>query len=125
MGLCALLSSAATAADPELDATMSCSPSAGPGRVRCDAEARAPAGSRIAWADVILVEVPPHVAPLKARIPPADATTSDASWKWALAVVAKTRGKGEIRARVRAVVCEADRCQARTRDLMVMVSAGE
>lgn len=113
-------------ADPPLDASMTCASAPGPGRVRCDAEVRAPPGSRIAWADVVIVEAPAHVAPLKARIPPSDATESrDASWRWGLAVVAKERGKGELKARVRAVVCTGDACAPMTRDLAVVVAAGE
>ncbi len=114
-------------ADPvPLDAAMTCTPAAGPGRVRCDAEVRAPADSRVIWADVVVIESPPNVTPLKARLAPSDATESrDAAWRWAFAVVAKTHGKGELKARVRAVICRGDACVSLMRDVSTVVSAGE
>ena len=114
-------------ADPvPLEASMACAPAAGPGRVRCDAEVRAPEGSRVSWADVVILESPPNVAPLKARLAPSDTTESrDASWRWAFAVVAKSHGKGELKARARAVICRGDACTTVTRDLSAIVSAGD
>jgi hypothetical protein len=114
-------------ADPvPLDAAMICTPAAGPGRVRCDAEVRAPADARLTWADVVILEAPPSVTPLKGRLAPSDATESrDASWRWAFAVVAKAHGKGELKARVRAVICRGDACASVTRDVSTIVSAGD
>lgn len=116
----------ASANAPPFEATMACAPAAGPGRVRCDAEVRPPSGSRVVWADVVILESPANVTPLKARIPPSDATEArDTAWRWAFAVVAKSHGKSELRARARAVICRGDECTAATRELGATVSAGE
>jgi hypothetical protein len=91
---------------PPLVAALSCTPVGETGqRVRCEVEARSN-GSTIRWADVELVSVPDHVAPLKGRIGPHDASARDASvWRFSLALVAKKVGSGSVTARVRAVVC--------------------
>ncbi len=120
------VSQLAAAEAPSFDASMKCAAAAGPGRVHCDAEVHPPPGARISWADLVIVESPTYVAPLKARIPPSDATESrDDTWRWAFAVVAKSRGKGDLKARTRVVICRGDECTTATRDVSAVVSAGE
>lgn len=95
----------AAAEDAALAATLTCAPAGEPGRVRCEVDARVDR-AQIRWADVEIVGASDLAAPLKGRIGPRDATTKDISaWRFALALVAKRNGTGEILARVRAVVC--------------------
>lgn len=101
------LCGAAGSQTPPLTATMTCDRTTGPGRVRCSVEARATGGQSIAWADVVLVELPDFAAALKGRIGPSDVTAHDAaSEQWAFGLVARKAGEGTLKARVRAVVCE-------------------
>ncbi len=85
-----------------------------PGRVRCEVEARVDSAEAIRWGDVVLVGTPPFVRALRGRIGPDDATVREEHvWRWALALVARERGTGEVSARVRLVVCRDDRCASR------------
>jgi hypothetical protein len=95
-------------------ATMACEHAGGPGRVRCEVEARVGAGERIAWGDVVLLRTPAFVEALRGRIGPHDATSREAdAWRWALAVVAREKGSGELVGRVRLVVCRGATCGPR------------
>jgi hypothetical protein len=95
-------------------ATMVCDRVETPGRVRCEVEARVDAAEAIQWGDVVLVSTPPFVNALRGRIGPGDATVrEDHVWRWALALVARERGAGEVSARIRLVVCRGDRCSPR------------
>ena len=77
-----------------------------PGRVRCDVEATAPPGASITWGDVVLAQTPSFTAALRGRIGPRDATLRRPdAWRWALALVARTKGSGDVDARVRLVMC--------------------
>jgi hypothetical protein len=106
-------------------ATMTCERVDGPGRVRCDVEARVEAGEAIAWGDVVIVRTPPFVGALRGRIGPHDATAHEPDvWRWALALVARERGAGEVEARVRLVVCRADKCAPRETLVAGRVVAG-
>jgi hypothetical protein len=90
---------------PALRATLVCSPAGEVGRVRCEVEATV-TGAQLRWADVELTSVPEHIAPLKGRIAPRDATLKEPGlWRFALALVAKRPGSGAVTARVRAVAC--------------------
>jgi hypothetical protein len=102
-----LLLAVSPAGAEEPSATMTCERAAAPGRVKCTVEARAPATKSIAWADVILVELPDFVTALKGRLGPADVTGRDPTMQsWAYGLVAKKVGTGEARANVRLLVCE-------------------
>jgi hypothetical protein len=93
-----------------LRATLQCEHVATPGRVRCDAELRASHGT-VRWADVEILETPDFLAPLKGRIGPRDASAHESDlWRWALGLVARDRGEGDVVCRVRAVVCDAGSC---------------
>jgi hypothetical protein len=119
------LPSGAKSAEP-MNATASCPAADAPGRVKCTAEARVSPGSKIAWADAIIVSTPPFIQALRGRIAPSDATdTQDELWRFAFAVVAKQRGKGEIVLRVRAVVCQNEACHPEEREVKTQVSVGE
>jgi len=109
---------------------MTCDRASAPGRVRCAVEARVPASRTIAWADVVLVDLPDFVTALKGRLGPGDVTTREpTSEAWAYGLVAKKTGRGEVRARVRLLVCEAGdaaapRCVPVTIDVGAVVLVG-
>lgn len=91
---------------PGIRASMQCDRSSEPGRVRCTAEAHVEGARTIAWADVEIVSIPDFATALKGRIGRDDATFKDATTtKWAFGLVAKKNGQGELRARIRVVVC--------------------
>jgi hypothetical protein len=97
-----------------LRAAMTCDHVDTPGRVRCEVEARAPEGESIAWGDVVIVKTPPFAGALRGRIGPHDATARDAGvWRWALALVAREKGIGDVEGRVRLVVCKDGKCGPR------------
>lgn len=106
-----LLASARAAAEtpqePALRATMTCDRVAEPGRVRCSVEARVPETRALGWADVVVLDVPELASPLKARVGAESVTARQpGAVSWAFALVARRAGRGEARARVRAVSCE-------------------
>jgi hypothetical protein len=105
---------------------MTCERVESPGRVRCEVEARVGAGESIAWGDIVLVRTPPFVAALRGRIGPQDATVRDAQqWRWALALVARERGSGDVEGRVRLVVCKGDQCAPRVASVVGHVVSGK
>jgi hypothetical protein len=107
-------------------ATMTCERVDAPGRVRCDVEARVASGESISWGDVAITKTPPFVAPLRGRIGPHDATTHDADvWRWALALVAREKGSGDVEATVRVVVCKGEACTPREVPVKGRVVVGE
>jgi hypothetical protein len=113
LGAGLLPTSAAAAAEGEVQSSMQCDRASEPGRVRCTVEARTSGGRTIAWADVEILSLPDFASALKGRIGPQDATSRDATaTKWALGLVARRSGQGEVRARVRLVACEAPRAGA-------------
>jgi hypothetical protein len=87
-------------------ALMTCEPADGPGRVRCEVEATILPGASITWGDVVLTRMPPFASALRGRIGPGEAMVSRSdSWRWALALVARSKGVGDVEGRVRLVVC--------------------
>jgi hypothetical protein len=105
---------------------MTCERVDSPGRVRCEVEARVGPGESITWGDVVLVRTPPFVAALRGRIGPHDATVREAQlWRWALALVARERGSGDVEASVRLVVCRGDQCAPRSASVVGHVVAGK
>ena len=92
----------------DVKASMQCDRASEPGRVRCSVEARIEGGRTLAWADVVILVLPEFASALKGRIGQEDAVARDAtSAKWALGLVARRAGQGEVRARVRVVACDA------------------
>jgi hypothetical protein len=104
---------------------MLCDRAPEPGRVRCTVDVRVEGGLTLAWADVVIVALPDVASALKGRIGPEDSLARDAtSARWALALVARRAGQGEVRARVRLVACQARRCTPSTADVAAQVSVG-
>ncbi len=104
---------------------MTCDRVDSPGRVRCEVEARVGPGQSIAWGDMVLVGTPPFVSALRGRIGPHDATVRDPEyWSWALAVVTRERGSGDVEARLRLVVCAEGHCAPRVVGVLGHVVAG-
>lgn len=100
-----------SADEPRATATLTCPHAAQPGRVLCELEAKVPAGATIKWADAVLVSAPPFATLLRARVGPSDATSREgASWHWTVALAARTRGEGDVEARVRIVSCVGEAC---------------
>jgi hypothetical protein len=46
-------------------------------------------------------------------------------WRWALALVARQKGSGDVQARVRLVLCQGERCEPREVGVVGHVVAGE
>jgi hypothetical protein len=106
--------------------SMTCDHVEGPGRVRCEVEARVPPGESITWGDVIILRTPAFAGALRGRIGPHEATVRDPDvWRWALALVARTKGTGDVDARVRLVVCQGKVCAASEVSVLGHVVAGE
>lgn len=85
---------------------MQCDRSSEPGRVRCTAEVHVEGARTIVWADVEIVAIPDFTTALKGRIGRDDTTFKDATTtKWAFGLVAKKNGQGELKVRIRVVVC--------------------
>ena len=106
-------------------ASMTCEHADGPGRVRCDVEARVGAGESIAWGDVVIVKTPAFVSALRGRIGPHDATAHDPDvWRWAMAFVAREKGSGDVEGRVRLVVCKDAKCAPRELPVTGHVTVG-
>jgi hypothetical protein len=113
---------------------MQCDKAPEPGRVRCSVEARTKNGRSLAWADVAILELPDFAAALKGRIGADGVVAHDAtSEKWAFGIVARSAGRGDARARVRMVVCDASpgegeagagRCAPVTLDVKAVVQVG-
>jgi len=105
---------------------MTCDHVDGPGRVRCEVEARVSPGESIMWGDVVILRTPPFVGALRGRIGPHEATVREPEvWRWALVLVARARGAGDVDARVRLVVCRDKTCAPIEVDLVGHVVAGE
>jgi hypothetical protein len=105
---------------------MTCEHVDAPGRVRCDVEARVAPGESITWGDVEIVKTPAMAAALRGRIGPHDATTREPEvWRWALALVAREKGTGDVEGRVRLVVCKAGVCAPREIGVVGRVAVGE
>ena len=112
----------AVAGEGDVQASMQCDRASEPGRVRCTVEARVDGNRTIAWADVEILSLPDFASALKGRIGPQDALAHDATTtKWALGLVARRSGQGEVRARVRAVACEPPRSGAEPKSRCVPV----
>lgn len=107
-------------------ATMTCERVDAPGRVRCDVEARVAAGETITWGDVVITATPTFVGALRGRIGPHDATAHDPEvWRWALALVARDKGSGDVTGHVRLVVCKAAACTPRDLPVTARVTVGD
>jgi hypothetical protein len=110
---------------PWIRAALVCDPAPDLGRVRCEVEARAPAGSSIAWGDVEVLRVPALVTALRGRVGPHEASVHEpALWRWTFAVVARETGTGELGVRVRVVMCGDKGCEPREVEVAGRVQIG-
>jgi hypothetical protein len=106
--------------------TMTCERLAQPGRMKCDVEARATAGSAIRWGDVEVVRAPAFTTVLRGRIGPHEATArEDDVWRWAFALVAREAGSGDVEAKVRVVECVGAKCTPRQVTVTARAQVGE
>lgn len=116
---------AQTAPDGDVRASMQCDRASEPGRVRCTVEVRVAGGRTLSWADVEILSLPDFASALKGRIGPQDAIARDpAGTKWALGLVARRPGQGEVKARVRLVACEGKRCAPVTVEVKTPIVVG-
>ena len=100
-----LAAPAARADSPTLSARVECARASAPGRILCELSAQASSG-RLVWVDALVVQAPPFARPLRARVVAAvnpEGVRGTASAK--LALVASELGTGELKLRVRAVLC--------------------
>jgi hypothetical protein len=112
--------------DAGAGAEMTCEPTPSPGRVRCEVQANVGTGESISWGDLVIVRTPEFVGALRGRIGPEDATLREtARWRWALALVARAKGRGEVGAKVRLVVCRGERCGPREIAVTARIVVGD
>lgn len=111
--------------DESLVATATCEHTASVGRFRCEVELRTLPPVAVRWADVQIVAVPPFVASLKSRVPPTEAAVAEPQlYRFALGLIAREKGAGEIEFRVRVVLCDGDACAPVVQSLRVSVALG-
>jgi hypothetical protein len=123
-----LLGAGAPPAAPRLDVAASCEHKPSKGRVLCDVEFEVPDG-RIAWADVIVVQVPPFAKPLRNRVGMLDARSrTDKRIHIPVAFIARDQGHGTVALRGRAVICgpgpAREACAPVAHDLSVELKVG-
>jgi hypothetical protein len=93
------------AEDSPFQASLSCQPPAGPGRIVCELTARASAGTLV-WSDALVVRAPAFARPLRSRFVVqlgSGAAASGASAR--LALVASQAGVGKLEIVARGVIC--------------------
>jgi hypothetical protein len=114
---------AAPGADPALEARLTCETARAPGRVRCTMEVSAPAGRRLDWADALVLETPAFARALRSRVVAREPDLAQGTARLPLALVLEGPGRGVVRVRGRAVLCQADggreRCLPATRDAQI------
>jgi hypothetical protein len=111
---------------PRATVKVECAHAPEPGRVRCEVEARVPAGTVLKWADVVVSKTPPFASALRGRVGPIDASVHEETvWRWPIALAARARGTGEITVRVRLVTCVKEACAASELDAQGEIGVGE
>jgi hypothetical protein len=91
--------------DPPFQASLSCQPAVGPGRILCELTTRATRG-KLVWSDALVVRAPAFARPLRSRFvaqlgPPA---LSGGAWA-KLALVASGAAQGKLELLARGVIC--------------------
>ena len=121
-----ILSFGAGAAEPQVEANLSCRREVSPGRVQCELVVTAVKG-RLVWADAVVVGVPEFTRPLRSRIGPEQALKrSERAFTLPVSLAATKNGRGELRVEARAVVCvsKASGCTPLTRVSVAEVEVG-
>src|SRR4051812_7302957 len=94
------------AEDSPLQASLSCQPAAGPGRIVCELTTRASAG-KLVWSDALVVRAPAFARPLRSRFAAQLGSSAAAGGAWAkLALVASEGGVGKLELLARGVICQ-------------------
>lgn len=110
--LCALalagalsFSSRVQAEDSSFQASLSCQPVTGPGRIVCELTARAREGTLV-WSDALVVRAPAFARPLRSRFVAQLGSPAASGGAWAkLALVASEAGEGKLELLARGVIC--------------------
>jgi hypothetical protein len=104
---CALLFAARLQADdPPFQASLSCQPVSGPGRILCELTTRATQG-KLVWSDALVVRAPAFARPLRSRFVAQLGTPAASGGAWAkLALVASETGAGKLELLARGVICQ-------------------
>jgi hypothetical protein len=91
--------------DSPFQASLSCQPAAGPGRILCELSTRATQG-KLVWSDALVVRAPAFARPLKSRWVAQLGAPAASGGAWAkLALVASQVGAGKLELLARGVVC--------------------
>ncbi|HEY0466057.1 MAG TPA: hypothetical protein VGC79_17725 [Polyangiaceae bacterium] len=91
--------------DSPLQASLSCQPAAGPGRILCELTTHAAQG-KLVWSDALVVRAPAFARPLRSRFLAQLGGAAAAGGAWAkLALVASEPGEGKLELLARGVVC--------------------
>jgi hypothetical protein len=99
------LSSRAQAVEPRFQASLSCQPAAGPGRVLCELRAHATEG-KLVWSDALVVRAPAFARPLRSRfVAQVDSSSAALGASARLALVASAPGEGKLELLARGVIC--------------------
>jgi len=100
------LGASAQADEPPFQASLSCQPAAGRGRILCDLRARATHG-RLVWSDALVVRAPAFARPLRSRfVAQLESSTASGTASARLALVASAPGEGKLELLARGVVCQ-------------------
>ena len=100
------------AEDAPFQASASCEPAAGPGRIVCELRAKATRG-QLVWSDALVVRAPAFARPLRSRIVAQSNSPGASGGAWAkFALVAADVGTGKLELLARGVLCHEDSSRA-------------
>ena len=103
--LALLLAARLQADDAPFQASLSCQPATGPGRILCELTTRATRG-KLVWCDALVVRAPAFARPLRSRFVAQLGTPAASGGAWAkLALVASETGAGKLELLARGVIC--------------------
>lgn len=92
--------------DTPFQASLSCQPAAGPGRILCELTTRAARG-KLVWSDALVVRAPAFARPLRSRFVARLREGEGSGGAWAkLALVASEAGEGKLELLARGVICQ-------------------
>ena len=92
--------------DSPFQASLSCQPAAGPGRILCELKAHATHG-KLVWSDALVVRAPAFARPLRSRFVAQLGVPAASGGAWAkLALVASEAGAGKLELLARGVICQ-------------------